>query len=174
MSESGKPPGGIRMNSAVRYMALQLVEQMLIKGHRNAAILAECAEQGYTESANTLQNWILEIHARWASDDAVRRPARKDLWRARLEARYLMMLEDLDDPKMNMQGINRAKLYDSMAKLELLAIKLDGLDAPIRVEHSGTVDIRSMAPDERTKRIEELLAKREQAKHRIPTGLEGN
>ncbi len=174
MAEGSKPAGGLRMSGAERYLALALVEEMLLKGHRKAAILAELSEQGYTESDATTTDWMQEIYRRWAAEDVERRPARKDLWRARLEARYLMMMEDLSDPKMNMQGINRAKLYDAMAKLELLAIKLDGLDAPIRVEHSGTVDIRAMAPDERRARIDELLAKRDAARKRIPTGLEDN
>ena len=156
------------MPDALRFLALSRVEELLLQGYRPQQILDECKE--YTESIRTIYAWCEEIYRRWAEEDQKQRPARRDLWRARLEARYRMMLEDLADPTMKMTGINRAKLYDAMAKLELLAIKLDGLDAPIRIEHSGAIDVRAMSPEQRRERIDELLARRERAKAQLEAG----
>ncbi len=155
--------GGLRMPEAHKYLALQRTEQLILRGYRTQEILKVLAEENYTESIRTVYQWQQEVYRRWTEEDVEQRPARRDMWRARLEARYRMMLEDLDDPSMGMKGLPRAKLYDAMAKVELLAIKLDGLDAPLRIEHSGTVDIRAMSPVQRRERIEELLKMRAQA-----------
>jgi hypothetical protein len=155
--------GGQRRPAALTYLAHRRAEELILKGYAPMQMLPILEEEGYTDSLATVRDWCQAVYAQWAAEDVTNRPHRRDIWRARLEARYAMMHADLHDPSMKMTGINRAKLYDSMAKLELLAIKLDGLDAPIRIEHSGAIDIRTMSPDQRRERIEELLERRKQA-----------
>jgi hypothetical protein len=166
-------PGGI-WQPVNRLLALGLVEDLMLKGLGPRAILARCAENGYTESIATVQSWCSEITAQWEAEAAALAPHRRNLWRARLEARYAMMLRDLEatfealnpitgerHTQPCFTGLSKAKLYDSIAKLEALAFKLDGLDAvTVKHEHSGTLDIRAMSPDQRRERIAELLAKR--------------
>ena len=166
---------------ANRILALALVEEMLLAGNGPRAILLECAKRNYTESLATVQGWCSEITATWEREAAEMAVHRRNLWRARLEARYKMMIHDLGDsfqavdmdgnPRIDPKtgepvtipcftGMARAKLYDSIAKLELLAFRLDGLDAPIVVKHEGVIDVRAMSPEQRRERIAELLAKR--------------
>jgi hypothetical protein len=172
-------PGGV-WSPVNRMMALRLVEERMIKGLGPRAILAECAEAGYTESLETVQSWCTEVLATWERESVMMRPHQRNLWRARLEARYRMMVADLDatftpldlDGKPVLEadgtprripcftGIARAKLYDSIARLEKLAFSLDGLDAPTIIKHEGSLDIRAMSPDQRRERIDELLEKR--------------
>ncbi len=128
---------------------------------------------GYTDSINTVKSWVDEVHSIWKLEAAEHGVHRRNLWRCRLEARYRMMLADLEDEfevideagKMRkvpcFTGMARAKLYDSISKLEALAFRLDGLDAPIVVKHEGVIDIRAMSPDQRRERIDELIQKRE-------------
>lgn len=169
---------------AKRLLALALCEEMMLKGHTPRSILTKCSELGYTDSISTVRKWCEEIVHTWEAESVAMRPHRRNLWRARLEARYAMMMKDLEDtftpvnpesgaPRIDpstgeplkiptFTGVARAMMHGQLAKLELLAFKLDGLDAPIVVkhEHEGSIDIRAMSPDQRRERIDELLAKR--------------
>lgn len=171
MSDDKLSPGGM-WAPTVRIMALALVEDLLLKGNGPRAILVEVSKAGYTDSLGTVNNWIADIHDMWKAEAAEHAAHRRNLWRCRLEARYRMMLADLTDTFEVIDeggtvrvipcftGMAKAKLYDSIAKLEALAFRLDGLDAPIVIKHEGVIDIRALSPDQRRERIDELIAKR--------------
>lgn len=146
-------------------MALQRTEELILKGYDTQHVLAQLSEEGFTDSLDTVRRWSQEIYQRWAEEDAAQRPHRRNLWNMRLEARYKMMLADLNDPTMKLTGHARAAMYDSMAKLELLAMKLNGLDEQVKAPlgTGAEFDVQAMSPDRRRQRIEELLAQRQRA-----------
>src|SRR5438132_4443841 len=74
-------------------MAIGRVEDLMRQAIKWPRILAILSDEGYTESEDTAKNWRTEVCRRWAVEDAVMRPARKDLWRARLEDLYCTLLE---------------------------------------------------------------------------------
>lgn len=155
-----------RISAGVRYLGLQRTEELILKGWDTQRILGQLSAEGFTESLDTARRWSQEIYQRWAEEDNAQRPHRRNMWRMRLEARYRRMLDDLDDPTMKLTGHARAAMYDSLAKVELLAIKLDGLDAPVKIQHmvnGADIDVRAMSPDRRRARVEELLEKRQRA-----------
>lgn len=153
------------LSAPLRYLALQRTEELILKGWDTQHVLAQLSEEGYTDSLDTVRRWSQEIYQRWAEEDAAQRPHRRNLWNMRLEARYKMMLLDLNDPTMKLTGHARAAMYDSLAKLELLAFKLNGLDEPVKSNPTGVdgFDINAMSPDRRRQRIDELLAQRQRA-----------
>jgi hypothetical protein len=151
-----------RLPKAVQYLALARVEELLLAGYSLDKIVAQMSAEGISESRDQILSWTRAIYRKWTEEDKERRPYYRELWSQRLEARYRMMLEDLANPTMKMTGHARAAMYDSLAKVELLAMKMHGLDAPIKHEHSGTIDVRALTPEERRKRIDELLEKRKQ------------
>lgn len=182
MSDSGKPngpPGGLRMPEAVRDIAIRRVEELLFKGYNRRRILADVAERGYTESMRTVDDWIAEVRKRLAEDDLEQRDHRRNFRRAQLEARYEMLLADIAEcrllPNSGSKHMSLSMLMRAAAQVEQLMIKLDGLDAPIRIDlnnRNGAPDPRAMSPEARRQRLAELLAKREAAQKASPPATE--
>lgn len=152
-----------KLSAPLHYLALQRTEELILKGWDTQKVLAQLSSEGYTDSLDTARRWSQEVYQRWAEEDNAQRPHRRNLWRMRLEARYRRMHEDLDDPTMKLTGHARAAMYDALAKVELLAIKLDGLDAPLKINVTSGPDVLSMSPDRRRARLDELITKRQQA-----------
>lgn len=157
------PPhgGGIRPPDYIREMALTRVEDLMLQAYAPREIFAKLVTEGFTESEETAKKWRHEIQRRWAADDAELRPARKDLWRARIESQYHKLLGYAETTKSE---IARAAFFAEATKLTKLALIMDGLTAPVRVEHSGQVDVMALQPHERETEIEQLLRKREEAR----------
>lgn len=130
-----------------------------------AEIRAILIDEGHLSESSPVpgaaESWRREVQKRWNAEDAELRPARKDLWRARLEGQYRDVRKraaDCDSPAMY------AMLNDSATKIAKLAIQLDGLQEPKRVTITGEVDVAELSPTERDKEIEALLDKRAAAK----------
>lgn len=132
----------------------------MLQAYAPREIFAKLVTEGFTESEDTAKKWRLEIQRRWAAEDAELRPARKDLWRARIERQYHKLLDWAEGTKSE---IARAAFNAEAIKLTKLALIMDGLTAPVRVEHSGQVDVMALQPHERDAEIEQLLAKRKAA-----------
>lgn len=160
--EPPKPKGGIRPPDYVYEMALARVEDLMVQAFTPRDIVAKMIAEEYTDSADTVRAWRTEVARRWSLEDAEMRPARKDLWRSRLEKLYRELLEKAAAPKQSSTAA--AILYGEAIKVAKIAIVMDGLTAPVKIEHSGTVDVQAMGPLEREKEIELLLAKRNAAK----------
>lgn len=158
-----EPPrkGGIRPPDYVYEMAIGRTEDLMVQAYNWRDIFARLVSEGYTDSEDTAKEWRKEVARRWAAEDAEQRPARKDVWRSRLEKLYRELLEKADSPKMSSTAA--AILYGEAIKVAKIAIVMDGLTAPVKIEHSGSVDVHAMGPLEREKEIAELLAKREAA-----------
>lgn len=153
-------PGGIRPPDYLRDMALQRTEDLMMQAYTPREIFVKLHAEGYTESENTAKEWRLAVQKRWAQEDAEQRPARKDTWRRRIESQYQKLLEHAELTKSELA---RAAYYAEATKLTKLALIMDGLTAPVKVEHSGTVDVAALQPHEREREIADLLAKREAA-----------
>lgn len=173
MSDDGSkprhlPPGGVRLPAAVRELALIEIEKCLIAGWDRTRIFARMSELNATESQRTTDGWISEVREKMMAREVDVRPIRRMMRRAQLEARYAILLADIDEARQLPNSASKhmaiAMLSRSAAALEQLMIKIDGLEGPIKIEMAGAVDIRTMSPDQRRERIEVLLAKRAAAK----------
>lgn len=159
--QDGTKKGGIRPPEYIREMALARVEDLMVQAYSPREIFLKLHEEGYTESEATAKEWRVAIQKRWAAEDAEQRPARKDAWRRRIEHQYQQLLEHA---AVTNSELARAAYFAEATKLTKLALIMDGLTAPVRVEHSGSsVDPAALQPHEREARIAELLAKREKA-----------
>lgn len=154
-------PGGVRPPDYIYTMALARIEDLMMQAYSWPDIFAKLVAEGFTESENTAKSWRKEIQRRWAAEDAENRPARKDMWRGRLEALYHKLLTKAGSPGLSASAC--AMLYAEAIKVAKIAVVMDGLTAPVRVEHSGAVDVAALQPHERETEIRELLAKREAA-----------
>lgn len=150
--------GGTRTPGYLYEMALARVEDLMRQAIPWPRICAILSDEGYTDSADTAKNWRRVIMARWADEEKELRPARKDLWRERLEHLYRTCLERA----ATMEGYPQAAMMSEAIKVAKLAIVLDGVQAPIVVNHTG-IDVSAMSPMEREKEIAELLRRRDEA-----------
>lgn len=147
-------------------MALGRLEDLMRQAYPWSRIVATMSHEGFTDSDSTLKNWRQEVMRRWALEDVETRPARKDLWRARLESMYRNLLEKAEQAT----GYPQAALFSEAIKVAKLSIALDGAAAPIVVRHEGRLDIAAMSPQERETEIAQLLAKRNAALRTLPPG----
>lgn len=153
------PRGGDRPPAYIYEMALARIEDLMRQAMPWSKVIATMSTEGYTDSEGTMRTWRREVMRRWAAEEAELRPARKDLWRARLEGIYNGLLERVEAAT----GYTQAALYGELIKLSKLAIQLDGAQAPVVVRHEGRVDVAAMTPPEREREIAELIAKRNAA-----------
>lgn len=134
----------------------------MLQAYSPREIYVKLHAEGYTESEDTAKQWRLAVQRRWAAEDAEQRPARKDAWRRRIETQYHRLLDAADATKSELA---KAAFFAEATKLTKLALIMDGLTAPVRVEHSGSmIDPAALQPHERETRIDELLQKREAAR----------
>lgn len=152
--------GGIRPPDYEYELAISRTEDLMVQAFPWKRIVAMLSEEGYTESEETARKWRREVLRRWAAEDAEMRPARKDLWRARLDAQYRTLLEKAAEVKSEYAF---AMLHAEATRIAKVAIVMDGLTAPVVVKHEGQIDVAAMSPMEREREIAALLAKREAA-----------
>lgn len=76
-------------------------------------------------------------------------------------------------PKSAAKTMAIAMMHKSVAQIEMLMMKIDGLEGALKIEHSGTIDVRAMSPDQRKQRINELLVRREASQAAV-RATEGN
>lgn len=162
MAEEHK--GGVRLPDYLREMALGRVESLMIEGFAPNMIAAKVIDEGLTDSPQTVKGWRLAVQKRWAAEDAELRPARKDLWRRRIEARYQELLVMARTMKSEFA---RVSAHEALIKLSKLGILLDGAHLPVVLEADGRLDPAAMAPAEREREIEALLAKRQAAREAV-------
>jgi hypothetical protein len=139
-------------------MTLARVEDLMVQAIPWRKIVAMLVSEGYTDSEHTAAGWRREVMRRWAAEDAEMRPARKDVWRARLEGQYHAIMERAGEGGSSDQGF--AMLMAEASRVAKVAMALDGLSAPVKIEHGGQVDVAAMSPIEREQEIKALLAKR--------------
>ena len=120
----------------------------LVEG-RNPQALAEQLAEDHSMTVRTVERYFRLIRERWKTEEEELRPGRRAQFRA-------MIMENLRLAWATANPIAGA------ATLRILA-KLDGLEEPTKVEITGGIDVRAMAPHERRDAIDELIAKRARA-----------
>ncbi len=153
-------PGGIRQPDYLRELALARLEDLMVQAMPWPKIVTTMIAEGVTESEETCKNWRRLIQKRWAKEDAELRPARKDLWRARLEAQYNALIEKARECKSDFAY---AQLQAEATRVAKVAIVLDGLTTPVVDKGDGQTAVAALAPHERERQIAELIAKRDAA-----------
>lgn len=156
MAESG----GIRRTEYEYEMTLSRVEDLMVQAYPWKQIVAIIISEGYTDSEKSVRNWRAEVMRRWATEEQEMRPARKDLWRARLDLQYRAVLERAAKAQSDHAF---SMLHAEATRIAKVAIDMDGLTSSIAIHHES-VDISAMSPLEREREIAALLAKREAAR----------
>lgn len=152
--------GGIRPPDYIHAMALARVEDLMLQGYSPRDIFARLFDEQYTESEETAAAWRQAVQRKWAAEDAEMRPAYKDRWRARIEKQLRRLNERAENTKSDLAA---AAFYSEATKLMKLGIIVDGAQAPVQVQHTGSVDVAAMSPRDREAEIAELMAKRDAA-----------
>lgn len=158
MAEEHK--GGIRLPDYQRDLALARVEALMIEGYAPTMIAAMVIAEGFTDSPATVKTWRLAVQKRWAAEDVELRPARKDLWRRRIEDRYQAIIVKMGTCKSEFAW---AQMQAELTRLSKLGILLDGAHLPVATEADGKLDPAAMSPLEREREIAALLEKRQAA-----------
>jgi len=169
MAEEHK--GGIRLPDYQRDLALARVEALMIEGYTPNEIASKVITEGYTESTETVKKWRIAVQRRWADEDREQRPARKDMWRRRIEARYQAILTKMAGCKSEFAW---AQMQAELTRLSKLGILLDGAHLPVVEQGDGKIDPAAMSPMEREREIQALLVKREAARAAAAGGKEPN
>lgn len=162
--------GGNRPPDYLYEMAISRLEDLMREGVKPARVRAILSDEGYTDSEHTVREWRREVMRRWSLEDAEMRPARKDLWRVRLEYLYQHLLERAAE----MTGYAQAAMFGEAIKVAKLSIVMDGVQAPTVVKHEGRIDVAAMSPQEREQEIAALLQRREAALAKAPRAVGGN
>lgn len=136
---------GVRCTEAEHAMRLRILEEMMASCVPWQAIVEDLTQR-FDVGQPTIHKWSKEIRDRWEVEEAELRPQRKAMYRARLDALYSRAWRQGD--------------LDICVKVAKLHGDLDGLNAPIRVQHSGVVEVAALTPDQRRKEIEALLERR--------------
>jgi hypothetical protein len=153
-------PGGIRSTAYEYELAIARTEDLMVQAMSPKDIVATLITEGYTDSPDTVKKWRQEVQRRWANEEQAMRPARKDLWRARLESQYHAVLKRAAATKSD---IAFSMLYTEATRIAKLSIVMDGLQAPVTIRSDGLIDPAAMSPPEREREIVALLARREAA-----------
>lgn len=149
-------PHGKRPSDALYEMALAEVEDLILQRIPWPQIVARAISGGLCTSEETVKNWRKEIRRRWAEQDAEEKPNRRDEHREMLRSLYGISFKTAD--------------YRNCEKIARQLMILDGLHVPIQVNHTGSIDIAAMSPQQRQAEIDELLKRREAALARVPVG----
>ena len=122
-------------------------EDAMVKGVAWQVRDALADEQAVAKS--TVDKYYRLIREKWATEEEELRPMRRQEFRARV----------LDTYRLAHQTGNAMA---AAATLRVMA-KLDGLEAPAKVEITGSIDVRAMTPLQRQEEIERLIAVRAEA-----------
>lgn len=104
-------------------------------------------EEGFTCSLRTLERYRKAVRDRWQQEEVELRPERRAELRAMVRSGY--------------RGAVEAGQYFAAAKFAALLAKMDGLEAPVRVELDAVVSVAALSPVQRQREIAGLLARRE-------------
>lgn len=152
--------GGQRPPTYLYEMAISRTEDLMVQAMSPRDLVATLISEGYTDSEETVRKWRREVMRRWAAEDVEMRPARKDTWRARLEAQYHALLEKAKTCKSEFAF---SQLHAEATRIAKVAIVMDGLTAPVTTRADGYIDPAALAPHEREREIAALIAKRDAA-----------
>lgn len=154
-----------------KFLGETRVEELMASAMPWSKIVKVLADEGLTKHRETAKEWRDKVLARWAEEEDEARPHRKNIWRARLEQLYYELHSRAIASKNEGAAV---KLFQVALQAADACIALDGVSAPIQIQHGGTVgvDVRAMQPHEREREIEALLERRRLAQARpiLPAG----
>ncbi len=158
--EPDRKRAGKRPSDAIYEMAIGMVEDLLLQRLPWRQIVARLIEAGYARNEETPTKWRAEVRRRWALSDAEERPHRRDEHREMLRQLYhdAYVVQD----------------YRCCEKIANQLMKLDGLNVPEVVKIEGSISVQAMAPQEREREIDALLARRAKAMQGLPEIPKGN
>ena len=124
------------------------VEEGLIRGEPSTQLVTRLAAK-FKLVERTIWTYVKRVYERWAKEEEELRPMRRAQFRQMVMENFRLSL-DSGEPGAG------------ASTLRLLA-KLDGLEAPSKVEITGQLNVKALDPIERRKKIEILMAKRAEA-----------
>lgn len=144
-----KPPPRKQGHNDVQPARLTYVEDLLASGMRSTAVV-QAAMATLGVSKRTAERYVAKVYDKWEPET---RAARRAAMRAQLQRMLAMAMgdepqrrtvesssgEDGKDPQRVDIDVVCTDLASAVRIADRLA-KLDGLDAPSKVEHSGQVD----------------------------------
>ena len=129
---------------------LAVVERQMVMGLTVPECLSEIEDDGELRcTERTLKRYRADIRQRWDTEEVELRPQRRAEFRA-------MVRFGFRDSIASRQHIAAAQFAKILAKL-------DGLEAPARLDINIGISVRAMTPMQREAEIMELLAKRREA-----------
>ena len=136
---------------------LEMVERFLVYGYSERESMARLEDAGLGCSRATHQRYRKHIRDRWLQEETELRPLRRAELRAMVRNGYREACE-------NQQFIAASKFAQIMAKM-------DGLEAPTRIEVDASLSVQALSPAQRQREIAELLERRAMAFERVPLAL---
>lgn len=123
----------------------KLVEQLISLQFTGSSLTAAVMEQLGLKKAQSCAI-IAAVYREMAAEAVLEAPMRRNQLRKTLQFFIQRAAADKD--------------YRAVAAYTAQLAKIDGLNAPERVEHSGAVDVSAMTPAQQEARLRELEAKR--------------
>lgn len=149
MAGKGRPKGqGNKQRESMSAMRLSQVEEAMLQG-RSHSWCMEAFAKAWDVTPRQVQNYLKRVEALWQE----RAPAATTERRSEARERVLMLL------RRCLRDTTAPGALGAACKAADMLNKLDGAYAPAEVKHSGTIDVTSLTPEQRQKRIAELLAK---------------
>lgn len=128
-------------------------------------------EEGLTTHREVAKEWRDRVLERWRIEEDEARPHRKAIWRNRLETLFYEVRGRAMATKNESAAV---KLFETALRAADACIALDGVAAPIQIQHGGQVgvSVEAMQPIERQREIEDLLERRRiaHAQRILPAG----
>lgn len=150
MAGKGRPKGmGAREAEAMSAVRLAQIEDALLSG-RSHGWCEETFAPAWKVSDRQVRNYIARVEERWRQTAPTATPE----LRQQARERVLMLLRSAMADRSEVPGAYSA----AKGALDMLN-KIDGVYAPEKVEHSGSVDVATLTPAQRRARMAELMAK---------------
>lgn len=150
MAGTGRPKGqGNAERDAMSAVRLVEVEEALLSGRGRGWIIETFAAK-WKVVERQVQNYIARVESLWKE----RAPTATPELRAQARERVLMLYRSAIADRSDVPGAYAA----ARGCLDMLN-KIDAVYAAEKVEHSGTLDVSTMTPEQRRARMAELAAK---------------
>ncbi len=139
--------------NAVQPARLDIVEELLASGMRSGMVVQE-AMRVLSISQRTAERYVSKVYDRWETEEPETRAARRAAMRATLQRMLAMALGE-EPCRRTLEGMETKADGDGDGRIDVEFVstdlatavrisdrlaKLDGLDAPSKIEHSGSVD----------------------------------
>lgn len=151
MAGRGRPKGQSNAErETMSSVRLAQVEDALLAGRSHGWCLERFAKE-WDVTERQVQNYIARVEQRWRETAPTATPELRQVARERV----LMFFRSAMADRSEVPGA-----YGAAARALDMLHKLDGTYEPVKVEHSGGIDVSALTPAQQDARIEELLKRR--------------